>query len=70
MGLAIWDWRVGIRRHLRSFLFRLHRRTRVLFLAAGTIYVLGAIGVEMLGGLHIESHGGSNPTRVALQAIE
>ena len=52
------------------FLFRLHRRTRFLFLAAGTIYVLGAIGVEMLSGLHFESHGGGNPTYVALQTIE
>jgi hypothetical protein len=52
------------------FLFRLQRRTRVLFLTAGTIYVLGAIGVEMLSGLYFESHGGSNPTYVALQTIE
>jgi len=52
------------------FLFRLRRRTRFLFLAAGTIYVLGAIGVEMISGLYFESHGGSNPTYVALQTVE
>ncbi len=52
------------------FLFRLRRRTRVLFLTAGTIYVLGAVGVEMLSGLYFETHGGSNPVYVALQTVE
>jgi len=52
------------------FLFRLRRRTRVLFLTAGTIYVLGAIGVEMLSGVYFESHGGGNPIYIALQTVE
>jgi hypothetical protein len=37
---------------------------------AGTIYVVGAIGVEMLTGLYFESHGGGNPGYVALQTVE
>jgi hypothetical protein len=52
------------------FLFRLRRRTRLLFVIAGTIYVVGAIGVEMLTGLYFESHGGGNPGYVALQTVE
>ena len=52
------------------FLLRLCRRTRILFVSAGAIYVLGAIGIEMLSGLYFESHGGSNPVYVALQTVE
>ena len=37
------------------FLFRLPTRTRNLIIIAGIIYVLGAIGMEILGGLYTES---------------
>lgn len=52
------------------FLLRLRRRTRLLFVSAGAIFVFGAIGFEMLGGLHYESHGGRNPVYIAIQTIE
>lgn len=52
------------------FLMRLRRRTRLLFVSAGAIYVLGAIGVEMINGSYREIHGAENPVYVALQTIE
>lgn len=48
---------------LGRFLLGLPARTRNLFLAAGTVYVLGAVGVEMLGGLYLDATG-DLPTRV------
>jgi hypothetical protein len=42
---------------LIGFLRRLPRRSCVLFLVAGGIYVSGALGLEMLGGWYAERHG-------------
>ena len=52
------------------FLFRLPRRTAVLFVIAGAIFVGGAIGMEMLGGLCFEVSGSKNLLYVGLQTIE
>jgi hypothetical protein len=42
------------------FLFQLPRHIASLFVASGTVYVVGAIGLEMLGGRHSEIHGQQN----------
>lgn len=40
----------------RSFL-RLPRKTRVMFLLAGSVFVSGAVGMELIGGRYIFIHG-------------
>lgn len=52
------------------FLWRLPRDTAWLMLLSGAIFVGGAIGVEMLGGLVFERIGSINPVYVGLQTIE
>lgn len=39
------------------FLINLPRRTMILFVLSGLTYVLGAIGLEMIGGLRADLHG-------------
>jgi predicted permease len=39
------------------FLLHLPMRSRVLFLLAGFIYFVGAVGVEVVSGLYAEQHG-------------
>ncbi|TKB57747.1 MAG: hypothetical protein E8D49_13430 [Nitrospira sp.] len=45
-----------------KFLLRLPPLTRWSFLGAGTVYLGGAIGIEMIEGCHAESHGYENLT--------
>jgi len=52
------------------FLIRLPRRTAVLFVLAGVVFVTGAIGLEMVGGWYSEEHGNANPAYVTIQTIE
>lgn len=52
------------------FLLRLPRATAIRFLAAGGLYLGGAIGMELLGGMHAEVHGRENGTFAALAAVE
>ncbi len=52
------------------FLLRLPSRTMWLFIVAGALFVGGAIGIEMLGGIQAESAGKDNVTYVVLQTIE
>ena len=40
-----------------KFIFKLPRRIAILFVISGAIYVLGAIGFEMIGGRQYELHG-------------
>ena len=42
------------------FLLRLPKRTRILFLASGLIYVGGAVGMEMVGGIIMDRWGGES----------
>jgi len=42
------------------FLQNLPKKSMVLFLLSGTIYISGAIGFELIGGLRAESHGFNN----------
>jgi hypothetical protein len=52
------------------FLVELPRRTALLFVLAGVLYVGGAIGFETLSGAVSSEYGNSNVTYVALQTIE
>jgi hypothetical protein len=52
------------------FLLRLPRRSAVLFVLAGGMFVTGAIGMEMVGGWYSEQHGNANVTYVAMQTVE
>ncbi|MGI9309430.1 MAG: hypothetical protein ACR2P6_09215 [Gammaproteobacteria bacterium] len=52
------------------FLLRLPRRTAALMVIAGTVFVCGAIGMEMLGGAVSEAQGNENVLYVTLQTIE
>lgn len=42
------------------FLFRLPAKTRILFIIAGCIYTLGAIGFELIGGYYYDTFGARN----------
>lgn len=53
-----------------GFLAHLPTRTRNLFLIAGTIYVGGALGLEMVGGYYVESDRVENIMYVILVTIE
>lgn len=52
------------------FLRRLPRATARGFVLAGTIFVAGAIGMEMVGGAYFEGHGSQNVTYVTMQTVE
>lgn len=52
------------------FLLRLPRRSAWLFVAAGTLFVVGAIGVELFGGQHSEIHGRGTLTYALLYTLE
>ena len=52
------------------FIQSLPRKTRNLFIIAGTIYVGGAIGMEMIGGYHSEAYGEDNPMYSLITTIE
>lgn len=52
------------------FLTRLPRRTMVLFLISGLIYVTGAMGLEMLGGWRAEAYGSDDLIYLAMVTAE
>lgn len=52
------------------FLIQLRRRTAILFIVSGALYVTGALGFETLSGYHSSGFGNLNITYVALQTIE
>ncbi|MFZ0280468.1 MAG: hypothetical protein WAL29_02365, partial [Bacteroidales bacterium] len=52
------------------FLFKLDTKTRINFLIAGTLYVGGAIGFELIGGRYVELHGQENLTYSTIATIE
>jgi hypothetical protein len=51
------------------FLFGLQSRTRRLFFAAGIIFLGGAVGVEMLTGLYLNTYGGAQSVALLQSAI-
>ncbi len=48
------------------FLMRLPRRTKYLFITAGTIFITGAVGFEMIGSVLIQSGLGRNTLQTRL----
>ncbi len=52
------------------FLSQLPARTAIFFALAGTIFVSGAIGLEMAGGWSQELHGTASITYVLIQSFE
>ncbi len=52
------------------FLFSLPAETRRQFVVAGALYVLGALGLEILGGLQSDLYGESNLTYAAITTVE
>ena len=52
------------------FLLHLHVKTRLRFLMAATIYIGGAIGMELIGGAHAEIYGRSNITFIMMVTVE
>lgn len=55
---------------LSRFILRLPRGTRILFLVSGTIYVFGAVGLEMMGAPIFEARGVDAPDYVAVVVTE
>ncbi len=53
-----------------KFVFHLPRRTRLLFIIGGSIYITGAIGFEPIEGKYSELYGYNNATYVILCTIE
>jgi hypothetical protein len=52
------------------FLAALPRRTMLLFMVAGALYVGGAAGMEMVGGMQAEAHGEANLTYALITSTE
>jgi hypothetical protein len=52
------------------FLISLPRRTAILFLSAGATYVMGAVGMDMVGGVIVEQHGMESIGHTFAQAME
>ena len=52
------------------FLIHLPRRTCVLFLLAGAVYVGGALGMEMVAAVYDQSHGYENAVTASLSTVE
>lgn len=52
------------------FLWQLDRRTALLFVIAGATYVMGAVGMDMIGGVIVEQHGMESVEHSFAQAVE
>jgi hypothetical protein len=52
------------------FLLRLPRRTMFLLVIAGAVFVGGAIGMEMIGGPHMEAYGMNNAGYAFISTVE
>jgi hypothetical protein len=53
-----------------KFIFGLPKRTRILFIIAGMIYIIGAIGFECCGSKHVSLYGRDNFSYTLIIAIE
>lgn len=52
------------------FVLTLRSKTRLIFIVAGATYIMGVIGVEMIGGNYISLHGADNLTYGLLTTLE
>jgi hypothetical protein len=53
-----------------KFLLHLPKKTRVAFIIAGMVYLIGLIGIEMPGGYYAALHGGTNLTYSLITTLE
>lgn len=53
-----------------KFLVHLTAETRLRFLVAATLYIGGAIGMEMIGGRYVELHGSESMTFTMFSTLE
>jgi hypothetical protein len=53
-----------------KFMLRLPAKTRIAFLVAATLYLSGAIGIELIGGSYDELHGNLNLTYSMIVTVE
>lgn len=53
-----------------SFVITLPAKIRLLFLTAGSIYVAGAVGLEMVGGYYASAHGEESARFIAETTAE
>lgn len=52
------------------FLLRLPAKTRFTFIVAGTLFIGGALGLELVGGRYAELHGQENLTYSMIATVE
>ncbi len=76
-GLLYWSWIVvgaafalAVLVAYVPLLRALPRQTAVRFVAAGAVFVGGAIGMEALGGPHMEQHGTTTPLAAVFVTAE
>jgi hypothetical protein len=53
-----------------KFMMRLPKRILQLFILAGVVFVSGAVGMEMIGGMHSEVNGEDNVTYAMMYSFE
>jgi hypothetical protein len=53
-----------------KFLLHLPRMQRAMFMLSATVYLGGALGMEMIGGAHASRWGAEGPTNALLTSIE
>lgn len=53
-----------------GFLRRLPAKTRFTFVAAAFLFLGGAVGFDLVGAHHAESHGGNNSTYAMIATVE
>jgi len=53
-----------------GFVWRLPATTRSTIILAATLYLAGAIGIEMIGGVYDETYGDANLTYAMIAAVE
>ena len=53
-----------------KFMMRLPKHILKLFILAGVLFISGAVGMEMLGGMHSEKYGEQNLTYYIMYSIE
>lgn len=53
-----------------KFMMRLPKKILKLFILAGFVFVFGAVGMEMLGGMHAEVHGEETVTYALMYSFE
>lgn len=77
LGIFYWAWVLPgtlliavLGLFFRRFLLDLPAAVRIRFLTAATIYIVGAIGCELIGGRYIEMHGDQNLTVSLIATVE